>query len=941
MTPLPQDWSRALRLLDEALGLHPTQREPWLALTAAHEPGVMPLLNKLLEAHGRVETHALLATLPKVKRATPMADGGAAGMLIGPFKLIEPLGRGGMGSVWRARYADGRMKRDVAIKLPALTHDATSMATLRERFARERDFLAQLVHPHIARLYDAGVSDNGNTSGQPYLAMEFVAGQAIDDYADTQRLPIRARLDLFLQVLDAVGYAHQQLVLHRDLKAGNVLVDEQGQVRLLDFGVARLLPPIDAPATEKLTDDPSGELTERAGAAYTLGHAAPEQVNHGALSTATDVYALGVMLYRLLTGLSPYQPARDTRGALEEAVLLATPAAASSRTFDSDALQARQTTTTALRKTLRDNLDVILAKALKKSPQERYATVALLADDLRRHVAQQPISARADSGWYRSRLFVARNRVAVVATSLAAVALVGTAGVAVWQAQVSARNAALATNEALRANTVQKFIAELLAKADPQRNKNITAVDREVIDRALESAQTDFADSPETLALVLKQLGDIYDRLGLPAKHLEVQHKRVLLLRSVPSASADETVEAELSYGSALSDSKLAPERAQALRILVGARDMALRLHTSAPHIVRAHCLVADQLRYEGKHEEADASAMQAVAYAERNLPDPHPRLSYAYAQRAATAAHLSDFDTARVMHQKAMAVDATGQGRGQVDRLMSRATLARIEHLAGNYVLAKEAALSGLEFARLNLGQMEGTLTPFRTRAVLASVAAGQLDEAAELARRLLPTDLNSDDKFRVGRAHFAAGAVAMARGELVAAAQSFTAAEPGLASQVWWQRQLVLEQATLMLRSGQLEAAYSLFAPLVDRLRTEVGNSAEEFGFAAQRTAVILARRGDRQKAQRLMQEGCAWSTSKLKPSHPNHVRCAVYLLLLDGDTLPAERQRAIASQLKRLDAETSNPLALTASVRISLAWAGKAGPSSDLDVRFPLLD
>jgi eukaryotic-like serine/threonine-protein kinase len=937
MTSPPQDWPRALLLLDEALSVPPAQRDTWLTQMATDEPDVMPLLKKLLDAHGRVESHALLATLPKLERAVPLADNGAAGMRVGPFELIEPLGRGGMGSVWRARYADGRLKRDIAIKLPALTHDAAAMETLRERFARERDFLAQLAHPHIARLYDAGVSD----AGQPFLAMEYVAGLTIDAYADAQRLPIKARLILFLQVLDAVGYAHQQLVLHRDLKAGNVLVDKQGQVRLLDFGVARLLPSQHAEAPE----DRNGELTERAGAAFTLGHAAPEQINHGALSTATDVYALGVMLFRLLTGLSPYQPPRDSRGALEEAVLLSTPAAASSRTFDGDALRARQTTSAALSKNLRDNLDVILAKALKKTPQERYATVAMLADDLRRHLTQQPISARADSAWYRASLFVARHRMAVLASGLGAAALIGTAAVATWQATVSAKNAALASTEAARANTVQKFYAGLLAKGDPEQNKNITAVNREVVDEALASAEKDFAGAPQTLVQVFKQLADIYSHLGLPAKSLMVQKKRVALLEAMPGALPEEVVEAQLGLGQAYSTSDSQSERAQALGILTSARESAARLSAKPELLVLADCQLADQLMRESRYEEADGLAAQAVALAEKALAPSHPSRASAYEYRAATATRLGNFAAARDAHQKATSADAAGPGRGEVERLNGRAILARIEYLDGHYALAKRLALDALEAAPQRLGSMEDTLTPFRVRAIMASVRAGQLTDAAHLVEKLLGPDLAASDSYRSGRAHFTVALVAMYQGKHDVAAQSFAASEVGLDRNPWWRRNLALERATLTLHRGQLDEAQRLLTALIPFLQEAGETGSEEFAFAAQRMAVVLVRQGSLAAARKLFHEACAWSTTKLRADHPNRLRCDSYAILMSDTLAPNDQARALAAQIKRITADADNPLALTASLRQAVEWVHNGvvneAPESGRYKSFPLLD
>ena len=544
--PLPSDhWQRALALMDTAVTLRREQRDAWLDEMAAAEPQVATLLRKLLSAHQRVETNDLLATLPRTDRRPQHRSSGEIGAMIGPFELISVLGHGGMGSVWRARYADGRLKRDVAVKLPATTDNPVALSALRERFARERDFLAQLEHPNIARLYDTGVSD----SGQPYLAMEYVTGEPIDAYCDKHRLTIKARLTLYLQVLDAVEFAHRQLVLHRDLKPGNVLVDGNGQARLLDFGVAKLLPESSATATAISSSSAGTDLTEMAGAAITLAYAAPEQINNGRLSTATDVYALGVMLYRLLTGSAPYQPKRDTRGALEDEVLTANPANASTRFASIETLAARQTTEVALRRSLAGDIDTILAKALKKNPEERYPTVAALAEDVRRHLVQQPIAARPDSAWYRSNRFVARHRVAVGASTLGVAFLFVTTGAAVWQAQVATASAARANKEAKRANTAQKFLAGLFASADPEKSKTSTAFAKQVLERGLATAERELADDAEAHALVLQQIGDIYDRLGLPEESLAAQQRRVAVLETVAGVDPNTIADARLALG--------------------------------------------------------------------------------------------------------------------------------------------------------------------------------------------------------------------------------------------------------------------------------------------------------------------------------------------------------------------------------------------------------
>lgn len=935
MSPLITHWQRALALLDQALELRPEQRDAWLADTSAGEPEAALLLRKLLAAHGLVETQELLATLPKVVRGPALADGGAAGMSVGPFELIEPLGRGGMGSVWRARYSDGRLKRDVAIKLPASTDDPVALATLRERFARERDFLAQLQHPHIARLYDAGVS----TAGQPFLAMEYVAGQPIDAHCDALRLTVRARLQLFDQVLDAVAFAHQQLVLHRDLKADNVLVDAQGQVRLLDFGVARLLPP---PLGLGMADGvPEADLTERAGAAFTLGYAAPEQVNHGTLSTATDVYALGVLLYRLLTGLSPYQPARDTRGALEDAVLLATPQSASARAFAPQALQVRQCSVKALRKLLRNDLDVILAKALKKLPSERYTTISALADDLRRHLAQQPISARADSWRYRSGLFVARHKWAVAASAFATVALMATTGVAAWQAKVSADNAARASREAARANSAQKFFAGLLSNADPEKNKSINAIDRKVLDQALATAEKDFADAPDTLTLVLKQLADIYFRLGVPERQLQVQKKRVALLATLPNATADEVLDAQLALGWALGYSADASERTRALPMLKAALVQATTARASPELMVRLLCAIADRQASDLQLAEADATAARAVAHAERHLPDPHPLLAFAYEARAVTAGRIGQFQAARASFRRSIAVDSTGKGRGAVDQLTTRSNLASMEYDAGQYKQALQEAQDALAFAAKTLGPTDSTLTPLRVRAVFAAERAGQLDKAARLAQQLLAPDLNSGDGFRTGRALFAQAVVAAAQGDLVAAGRAFSAAEPGLSTSPGWRRALTLQQATLALRTQRTDKALEALQPLLQSLQEQTAGKSNEFCRVAERTGVALARLGRVDEARPMFEQACAWRRTNYAASHPERVRCEAYVTLADAGTSGAEKQRVLAELAAAFTADRNDRMALADGLRAASAWVqGAAGAAPGFD-KFPLLD
>ena len=332
-------WQSLEPLLDHALDLPPEERDAWLATLSGESPSLAADVAALLGAEAAADERGFLAT--------PF-ETSIEGHELGDWKLERPLGQGGMGTVWLATRADGRFEEKVAVKILNLAF-LTSRG--RERFHREGSLLARLAHPGIARLLDAGLSD----SGQPYLVLEHVDGQEIDIFADQHALSREERIRLFLQVLAAVEHAHAQLIIHRDLKPSNILVTPDGRVKLLDFGIAKLLAAGSGAEPASLTLDSGRVLTPL--------HAAPEQVRGEPLGTATDVYALGVLLYLLVSGRHPTSDLARTPVESVRTLLEVEPA----------------------RLGLGD-LDDILAKALRKAPVERYQTVAAFADDLRRYL---------------------------------------------------------------------------------------------------------------------------------------------------------------------------------------------------------------------------------------------------------------------------------------------------------------------------------------------------------------------------------------------------------------------------------------------------------------------------------------------------------------------------------------------------------------------------
>jgi serine/threonine protein kinase/Tfp pilus assembly protein PilF len=393
---IPQ-MARMSQLLGEALPLDEAGRRAWLDRAAQEHPDLAAALRAaLLPEEAQAAELQILATLPKLGPANeanpPAVSGLQPGARVGPYELIRLLGAGGMAEVWLARRADGAFKREVALKLPMLTR---APAGLEERFARERDILASLEHPHIARLYDAGV----DPQGLPYLSLEYVRGELLTGWCDAHRLGITERLRLFLQVLEAVQYAHDKQVIHRDLKPSNILVTESGQVRLLDFGVARLL---EAEETGQLA------LTNVYGRALTPDYASPELLRGDAVDVRSDIYSLGILLYELLSGARAYQPKAAARVRLLDRSAATMDPSPPSERIEAATAEARGTSLRALKRALRGDLDAITLKALAQAPEARYDNAAAMAEDLRRQLAGKPISARPARPSRRSQRTAAR-----------------------------------------------------------------------------------------------------------------------------------------------------------------------------------------------------------------------------------------------------------------------------------------------------------------------------------------------------------------------------------------------------------------------------------------------------------------------------------------------------------------------------------------------------
>ena len=506
---LVNEWPAINRRLDEALSLDADDRAPWL--DSLLEPdSIKAKLRRLLDDAAGIETGDFLAALPKLdldeETAHGCVDGAVAGTAVGPYRLVSLLGRGGMGSVWLARRADGLLDRRVALKLP---HVSWGVASFAERMARERNILGSLTHPNIARLYDAGIADDG----RPFLALEYVDGQPIDAYAAAAGLTVRARVELVVQVARAVAHAHAHLVVHRDLKPSNILVDASGQAHLLDFGIAKLVDPeFDESADE------ASQLTRTMGRVLTPDYASPEQVRGDRIGTASDIYSLAIVLFELLVGARPYrlQPGLGP-AALAEAIARTQPPRASD--------MARER---ALRSQLAGDLDSILTKALSKAPSERYATIDGLADDLERHLRGEPVQARTASRWYLAERWVRRHKaesavalallVAVLggayAQVLVLVALGAGAVLALWQRNSALLQARRAVAAQGRAEQVKNFIASIFTQAAPRVGQGGAVMAVDLLHAAARRVETDLSGQPEVATELGVLIGTGFNELG-------------------------------------------------------------------------------------------------------------------------------------------------------------------------------------------------------------------------------------------------------------------------------------------------------------------------------------------------------------------------------------------------------------------------------------------
>ena len=488
------EWEKVKEVFTAALEQPVAVRAQFLAESCGDDDALRGEVESLLAAH---EEPKNLLEQHTIDLSTQLQAGGSSydGKRFGSYRILREIGRGGMGAVFLAERADGEFQQQVALKI---IRQSFADAELEKHFRRERQILASLSHPNIAKLIDGGVSE----SGELFLAMEFIAGEPLISFAERQQLPIEERLRLFVKICRAVSFAHQNLIIHRDLKPSNILVTEEGEPRLLDFGLAKLSEPAATPGGLINSD-----RTETAFRAFTPAYAAPEQILGKNVTTASDVFSLGVILYELLTNEKPFHFEGKSLDEIIKTVTGGEPSLPS-RIVSSENPQA------AMRqRQLRGDLDNITLKALQRNPLRRYQSVAEFANDIERHLEHLPISARPNTVAYRASRFYQRNRIVVSGAALIILALIAGLGIALWQNSKARR-------ENARADAVNAFLQKMLLTAIPEsggsgkKGSQATIVD--VLDQAEKRLdEEELSSQPEVRAELRQLIGSAYLNQGM------------------------------------------------------------------------------------------------------------------------------------------------------------------------------------------------------------------------------------------------------------------------------------------------------------------------------------------------------------------------------------------------------------------------------------------
>ncbi|HSM36079.1 MAG TPA: serine/threonine-protein kinase [Longimicrobiales bacterium] len=846
-------WERIQAIFDEAIDVPPAERDALLASACGDEHELRREVESLLEAHETAETFlegagiaAVAPWLSDPPAGKTSAQGEAGkGLHFGPYRVIRELGRGGMGTVFLAERADDRYQRTVAIKL-VRTFGGES---LERRFQKEQRILASLEHPSIARLYDAGTTP----AGQPFLVMEHVRGSPIDAYCEERGLPVDDRLRLFDRVCRAVEFAHGRLIVHRDLKPSNILVTDEGVPKLLDFGVARLL------AVDEEADSNPTTVGARA---MTPEYASPEQLRGDPVSTSTDVWALGVLLYRLLTGRHPYRFGSRSPQVVERTLQEARAALPSAAVLEEGAPDA-----TARARRLRGDLDTITMAALRLEPDRRYGTVAELRADVEAHLRGFPVGARPDSWRYRAGKFARRNRVAVSAAVAVLLAVLGGSAAVAWQGRVAQR-------EARRAEATRDYLIGMFEALDPDAARGPSVPVEQLLDEGAGRLEAAFEGEPDTGAEVAGVLGSLYQRIGAfeKARPLLEDARGHLLARHGPDHPESVAASARLAWllheqGEVQEAEALARDAVAVARTIFGPR---------TPELAERLGDLGAMLNANSKSEEAAALHREALAI-HRSLADSAAIAADLNALGLALD-RLGEYDEALRIMEESLQIRRAFFGERHTEVALSLLDYASVLQSAGKFDEAIELLEECLSIRRELLGDRHPNVAYALNHIGLAQQRRGDLDAAEDALGEALSIRRESlgEDHLQVGTSLNNLAVVSYFAGDYALAAERFRRAVAIWTDELGDEHQDVLSGlnnlGASLRAAGELDEAEQMLRRVLEvRIRTLPDGHAQ-IAQSHSNLADVLVVRGRYGEAEASYQSAIAGWRDSLGEDHPN---------------------------------------------------------------------
>lgn len=726
-------WRRIEELFEAAVELEPDQRAKLLNEECAGDTVLLKQVQSLILSEEEAGSFIDRAIRDAARRIDQHQAQPMVGQQIGAYKIVREIGHGGMGAVYLAHRADDEYQKQVAIKL--VRAGIANREVLR-RFRSERQILANLDHPNIAKLLDAGTTD----SGTPYVVMDYVEGKPIDEYCDRISLSIEDRIRLFRKICGALHYAHQNLVVHRDIKPGNILVTAEGEPKLLDFGIAKLL-----------KSEPFASIAEtRAGtAAMTPEYASPEQVRGEAVTTTSDVYSLGVVLYELLTGRRPYTVNRQQPREIERAICEQQPdrpsaavtrkerAAATDGDIDgtrASIVERRATTTDRLRRRLRGDLDNIVMMAMRKEPSRRYASVEQLSEDLRRHLDGLPVIARPATFAYRTQKFVSRHVIGVAVTMAAIVMIAALVGFYTSRLASERDRARLETAKAAR---VAEFLTGLFEVSDPSQSKGETITANELLERGATRIKSELADQPEVQATMMNVMGTVYLSLGLydraePLLEESLSARRRLYGEENSDVAASLLSIGRLHYGRGDYDraESFCRQALELNRELLGNESL---------EVARSMNLLATVLQAKGDYSAAEPMFRQVIDLRRRHQGSQHPDVLTNLSSLSTVLIAKGDNDAAESIMMEIVDLRRSLDGDRDPQLAIDINNLAAARYSRGELAGAEELFRQALSLRQKMLGEEHPDVAEGMNNLAVVLRDKGDYDEAESFIRRAI----------------------------------------------------------------------------------------------------------------------------------------------------------------------------------------------------------